>query len=390
MIDFSLYISTKMIFGKGVHDQVGDIVKGYGFQKVLLVYGGQSIVKCGLHDTVVQKLRGAGIDFAEIGGVQPNPTVAFCRKVAALAKRENVQMILAVGGGSVIDTCKCAAHAVANDADVADILYLKTPVLKTIPVGVVLTISAAGSETSDGIVLTDEENGIKRAMGHQLSRPLFAIMDPTLTYTVSPYQTASGITDIMMHTMERYIHLDEGDHDLVDRVSEGLLKSVIDAGRKALENPEDYDARATLMLAGSWSHNGLTGAGCKYIMIAHKLEHEMGALDPKIAHGAGLAVVWPAYLDYIYKGDIPRFAQYAERIWDVAPGEPEDMAREGIRRTRAYFNEIGMPATLRDCGLKKTDIEGMADRATNGGTDVFQSCVPVGRQACIDIFNACL
>ncbi|NLI55360.1 MAG: iron-containing alcohol dehydrogenase [Clostridiales bacterium] len=390
MIDFSLCISTKMIFGKGVHTQVGDVIKGYGFQKVLLVYGGQSIVKCGLYDTVVQKLRDAGIDFVPIGGVQPNPTVAFCRKVAALAKRENVQMFLAVGGGSVIDTCKCAAHAVANDADVADILYGKVPVQKTIPVGVVLTISAAGSETSDSLVMTDEERGLKRGLGHQLNRPLFAIMDPTMTYTVSPYQTASGVTDIMMHTMERYIHLDEGDHDLVDRVSEGLLKAVISAGRKALADPQDYDARATLMLAGSWSHNGLTGAGCKVNMVAHKLEHEMGALDPKIAHGAGLAVVWPAYLDYIYKGDIPRFAQYAERIWDVAPGEPEAMAREGICRTRAYFNEIGMPATLRDCGLSKTDIEAMADKATNDGTVVFQSCVPIDRQAFIDIYNLCL
>ncbi len=379
-----------MIFGQGVQDQIGDVIKGYGFKKVLLVYGGQSIVKCGLHDKVVNQLRDAGIDFAEIGGVQPNPTVAFCRKVAALAKQENVEMILAVGGGSVIDTCKCAALAVANEADVADILYIKTPVVKTIPVGVVLTISAAGSETSDGIVLTDEDKGVKRAMGTQLNRPLFAIMDPTLTYTVSPYQTASGVTDIMMHTMERYIHLDEGDHDLVDRVSEGLLKAVIDAGRKALANPNDYDARATLMLAGSWSHNGLTGAGCKYNMIAHKLEHEMGALDPKIAHGAGLAVVWPAYLNYIYEGDIPRFAQYAERIWDVAPGEPKAMAQEGIRRTRAYFNEISMPATLRDCGLAEQDIEVMANKATNNGTVAFQTCVTVDRQACIDIFNACL
>ncbi len=379
-----------MIFGQDVQDQIGDVIKEYGFKKVLLVYGGQSIVKCGLHGKIVKQLRDAGIGFTEIDGVQPNPTVAFCRKVAAKAKQENIEMILAVGGGSVIDTCKCAALAVANEADVADVLYMRSPVQKTIPVGVVLTISAAGSETSDGIVLTDEEKGVKRAMGHQLNRPLFAIMDPTVTYTVSPYQTASGVTDIMMHTMERYIHLDEGDHDLVDRVCEGLLKAVIDAGRKALANPNDYDARATLMLAGSWSHNGLTGAGCKYNMIAHKLEHEMGALDPKIAHGAGLAVVWPAYLNYIYEGDIPRFAQYAERIWDVAPGEPKAMVQEGIRRTRAYFNEIGMPSTLRDCGLSEKDIEVMANKMTNNGTIAFQTCMTVDRQACIDIYTACL
>ena len=165
--------------------------------------------------------------------------------------------------------------------------------------------------------------------------------------------------------------MDQGDHDLVDRVSEGLLKSVIAAGRKAIADPQDYDARATLMLAGSWSHNGMTGAGCKFVMNAHKLEHEMSAVDSRIAHGAGLAVVWPAYLEYIHKGDLARFVQYAERIWDVEPGEPEAVAMEGIRRTRAYFNEIGMPATLCDVGLSKDDIAIMADKATNGGKIVF-------------------
>ena len=390
MIDFSLCISTRMVFGNGVHKQVGGIIKEYGFTKVLLVYGGQSIKKCGLYDTLTQNLSDAGIAFVEMGGVQPNPTVAFCRKVAAFAKEENAQLFLAVGGGSVIDTCKCAAHAVANNADVADILFGRVPVEKTIPVGVILTIAAAGSETSDSLVLTDEESGLKRGLGIQLNRPLFAVMDPTLTYTLPPYQTASGVTDIMMHTMERYIHLDQGDHDLVDRVSEGLLKSVIAAGRKALADPQDYDARATLMLAGSWSHNGLTGAGCKFIMNAHKLEHEMSAVDSRIAHGAGLAVVWPAYLEYIHKGDLARFVQYAERIWDVEPGEPEAVAMEGIKRTRAYFNEIGMPATLRDVGLSQDDIPAMADKATNSGKTVFSSPVPIDRQAFIDIYNLCL
>ncbi len=390
MIDFTLCTSTKMIFGKGVHQKTGDVIKEYGFTKVLLVYGGKSIIRTGLYDNVTKMLQSAEIEFVEIGGVRPNPTIAFCRKVAKLAKEEQVQLILAIGGGSVIDTCKCAAHAAANDADAADILFGRKPVIKTIPVGVIVTISAAGSETSDSFVLTDEETGLKRGLGHPLNRPLFAIMDPTLTYTVSPYQTASGVTDIMMHTMERYIRLDQGDHDLIDQISEGLLRAVISAGRKALANPEDYDARATLMLAGSWSHNGITGAGSKYNMVAHKLEHEMGALDPDIAHGAGLAVVWPAYLEYIKHGDMQRLVQYAKRIWNVEDGEPEAMASEGIRRTRAYFNEIGMPATLRDLGLTNEDIEKMADKATNNGTITYQSCVPIDRKAFIDIYHLCL
>ncbi len=390
MIDFSLTLPTKVVFGKGALAKLSDVIREYGFQKVLLVYGGRSIHKNGLYERVIALLEASGVEFAQIGGVQANPTVAFCEEVAALARKEESQLLLAVGGGSVIDTCKCAAHAVANHASVKDILFGKVPVSQTIPVGVVLTIAAAGSETSDSLVLTQESTGLKRGLSHPLNRPLFALMDPQLTYTVSPYQTASGVTDIMMHTMERYIRLDAGDHDLIDRVSEGLLCSVIDAGRKALENPEDYDARATLMLAGSWSHNGITGAGSKFVMIAHKLEHEMSAIDPGIAHGAGLAVVWPAYLDYICKGDIPRFAQYASRIWGVAAAEPEEMAKEGIARTREYFRQIGMPSTLGELGLMEKDIEPMADKATSGGTVTFPSYVPIDRQAFIDIYKRCL
>ena len=390
MIDFSLALPTKVIFGKGALDQLGDVIRENGFQKVLLVYGGRSTRQNGLYDRVIAQLEASGAAYQEIGGVQANPTVAFCEKVVALAKQEKAQLLLAVGGGSVIDTCKCAGHAIANHASVEDILFGKVPIRRTIPVGVVLTIAAAGSETSDSLVLTQESTGLKRGISHPLNRPLFALMDPQLTYTVSPYQTASGVVDILMLTMERYIRLDAGDHDLVDRVSEGLLRAVIDAGRKAMINPEDYDARATLMLAGSWSHNGITGAGCKFVMIAHKLEHEMSAIDPKIAHGAGLAVVWPAYLDYIYKGDLPRFAQYASRIWDVAAAEPEKMAKEGIARTRAYFREIGMPSTLRETGLSEADIVPMANKATNGGTVAFPSCVPIDRQAMSEIYKHCL
>lgn len=390
MIDFSLTLPTKMVFGKGALDQLGEVIRDYGFRKVLLVYGGQSIRQNNLYDRVIAQIKASGAGYTEIGGVQANPTVAFCEKVAALARAEEAQLLLAVGGGSVIDTCKCAAHAVANHTSVEDILFANVPIRHTIPVGVVLTIAAAGSETSDSLVLTQESTGLKRGLSHPLNRPLFALMDPQLTYTVSPYQTASGVTDILMHTMERYIRLDTGDHDLVDRVSEGLLCAVIDAGRKAMKNPEDYDARATLMIAGSWSHNGLTGAGCKFAMVAHKLEHEMSAIDPAIAHGAGLAVVWPAFLDYIYKGNLTRFSQYASRIWGVASGEAETMAQEGIARTRAYFREIGMPSTLRELGLSESDILPMANKATNDGKVTFASCVPVDRQAFIEIYQRCL
>lgn len=389
MIDFTLQIPTKMIFGRGAYQRVGEITASYGFKKVMLVYGGQSIRKSGLYNAVTEALQKNGVDYAEMGGVRPNPTAEFSQRVADFAKEQGTEMFLAVGGGSVIDTCKYAAHSVANNASVADIQDRKAKVEKTMPVGVVLTIAAAGSETSNSAVVTNEATGAKRGLSTQFNYPLFAIMDPELTYTVPAYQTACGVVDILMHTMERYMRLDEGDHELVDSMCEALCRNVIKAGRRALEVPDDYDARATLMLAGSWSHNGLMSAGAKTNMSAHKLEHEMSAIDPTIAHGAGLAVVWPAYLEYVYKYDLPRLAKYSRNIWGCDQTDDEAAAKAGIGATRAYFKELNMPSTLQELGLTQKSIETMAQRALSYGGDIA-ACKPITKEDAIDIYNRCL
>ncbi len=390
MVNFTLCIPTKTIFGTDTHKQIGEIVRGYGFEKILLVYGGESIKKSGLYDEITASLRENGIAYAEKGGVRPNPTVAFSQETADEARAFGAQMLLAVGGGSVIDNCKYAAHAVANGVPVARIHDKTAKVEKTLPVGVVLTISAAGSETSDSAVLTNEDTGVKSGLSTPFNYPLFAVMNPALTYSVSPYQTACGVTDILMHTMERYMRLDAGDHAFVDGMCENLCRSVIESGRAALKNPRDYDARATLMLAGSWSHNGLMGAGSEYNMSAHKLEHEMSAIDPRIAHGAGLAVVWPAYLTYMYKENVARVAQYAANIWGCEAADGETLARMGIDRARAFFQEIGMPSTLREVGLDEKDIEKMADMATQGGKNAIRAMKPITKEDAVNIYRLCL
>ena len=389
MTDFTLHIPTKVIFGHGAHHRVGETVASYGFRKILLVYGGKSIKQNGVYRDVTESLEKNGIDYAEMGGVRANPTVEFAQRTADFARDVNAEMFLAVGGGSVIDTCKYAAHAVANNARVADIQDRSAKVQTTMPVGVVLTIAAAGSETSDSAVVTNEATGAKRGLSTPLNYPLFAIMNPELSFTVPPYQTACGVVDILMHTMERYMRLDEGDHTLVDAVSEALCKSVIDAGKRALAKSDDYDARATLMLSGSWSHNGLTGAGAKTNMSAHKLEHEMSAIDPKIAHGAGLAVVWPAYLDYVNQYNPARIARYARNIWGCTETDDAAAAKAGIEATRAYFKELKMPATLTELGLTEKDIETMAKRALSYGGDIA-ACKPITEQDAIEIYRHCL
>ncbi|MDO5112278.1 MAG: iron-containing alcohol dehydrogenase [Clostridia bacterium] len=390
MVDFTLCIPTKTIFGKDAHKRIGEIVREYGFKQILLVYGGESIKRSGLYDVITASLKENGIAYAQKGGVRPNPTVAFSQETADAARACGAQMILAVGGGSVIDNCKYAAHAVANDAPVAKIHDGSAKVEKTLPVGVVLTIAAAGSETSDSAVLTNEATGVKSGLSTPFNYPLFAVMNPALTYSVSPYQTACGVTDILMHTMERYIRLDAGDHAFVDGMCENLCRNVIAAGRAALKNPSDYDARATLMLAGSWSHNGLMSAGSQYNMSAHKLEHEMSAVDARIAHGAGLAVVWPAYLSYIYEADVARFAKYAANIWGCEAADAQTLARMGIECARGYFKEIGMPSTLRELGLGEKDIEKMADMATKGGKKPIAALKPITKEDAINIYRLCL
>ena len=314
MENFTLHTPTKIYFGRGRTDETGAIVRGTGAGKVLVCYGGGSAVRTGLLARIERSLTGAGVDYAVLGGVRPNPTAEFSACTARFARENGCDMLLAVGGGSVIDSVKMAAYCVDTGFEPWDITMKRVVPTGRVPVGVVLTIAATGSETSDSAVLTHE--GLKRGFSSDLNRPDFAVMDPELTFTLPAYQTACGTVDIMMHTLERYFSLG-GDTPLTDRIAEGLLKTVIEAGKVADKEPDNYEARASLMWAGSLSHNGLTGLGRDFFMQVHQLEHELSGMYPRIAHGAGLSALWPSWARYVCAGDVNRFARYAVNVWNI-------------------------------------------------------------------------
>ncbi len=390
MEQFSFYTPTKVIFGKGVQSQVGAVIKSYGFKKILFHYGSGSIKKSGLYDQIVASLRENGIEFVELGGVQPNPKLSLSRKAAQLCIDEKVEMILAVGGGSVLDSSKSAAAGAANHCDPWEFSSGARVLEKSLPVGAVLTIAAAGSEMSDSCVITNEEGWLKRGFNSDHNRPLFAIMNPELTYTVSKYQTACGVTDIMMHTLERYFCMN-GDVALTDHLAEGLLRSVIEAGKVVMDKPDDYEARATLMWASSLSHNGLTGCGRDFMMRCHQIEHELSGMYDRVAHGAGLAVIFPAWAKYIYKNEkaLPRFCQFAQRVWGIEMDfeHPERTALAGIEACENFFKSLGMPVRLSELNVDDTKFDEMAEKCTFFGKRVLKDYIPLGKTEIIEIYN---
>ena len=390
MEQFSFYTPTKVIFGKGVQSQVGAVIKSYGFKKILFHYGSGSIKKSGLYDQIVASLRENGIEFVELGGVQPNPKLSLSRKAAQLCIDEKVEMILAVGGGSVLDSSKSAAAGAANHCDPWEFSSGARVLEKSLPVGAVLTIAAAGSEMSDSCVITNEEGWLKRGFNSDHNRPLFAIMNPELTYTVSKYQTACGVTDIMMHTLERYFCMN-GDVALTDHLAEGLLRSVIEAGKVVMDKPDDYEARATLMWASSLSHNGLTGCGRDFMMRCHQIEHELSGMYDRVAHGAGLAVIFPAWAKYIYKNEkaLPRFCQFAQRVWGIEMDfeHPERTALAGIEACENFFKSLGMPVRLSELDVDDTKFDEMAEKCTFFGKRVLKDYIPLGKTEIIEIYN---
>lgn len=390
MEQFSFYTPTKVIFGKGVQSQVGAVIKSYGFTKILFHYGSGSIKKSGLYDQIVASLRENGIEFVELGGVQPNPKLSLSRKAAQLCIDEKVEMILAVGGGSVLDSSKSAAAGAANHCDPWEFSSGARVLEKSLPVGAVLTISAAGSEMSDSCVITNEEGWLKRGFNSNHNRPLFAIMNPELTYTVSKYQTACGVTDIMMHTLERYFCMN-GDVALTDHLAEGLLRSVIEAGKVVMDKPDDYEARATLMWASSLSHNGLTGCGRNFMMRCHQIEHELSGMYDRVAHGAGLAVIFPAWAKYIYKNEkaLPRFCQFAQRVWGIEMDfeHPERTALAGIEACENFFKSLGMPVRLSELDVDDTKFDEMAEKCTFFGKRVLKDYIPLGKKEIVDIYR---
>lgn len=389
MHNFTFCTPTKVIFGRDIEGSIGETLRGYGATKALLHYGGGSVKRSGLLDKVKASLEAAGLAYVEMGGVEPNPKLSLIRKGIELCRAEGVDFLLAVGGGSVIDSAKAIGVGLANGCDPWDFIESKTAPSKCMAVGVVLTLAAAGSEMSNSDVMTNDENQLKRGITSEAVRPVVAFLNPENTFTVSKFQTGCGIVDTMMHTLERYFTGD-GDCDLTERLAEGLLIAVRDAGRAAIADPADYEARATLMWASSLSHNDITGCGKKRKFPVHKIEHDLSGVHDNIAHGAGLSVLFPAWADYMMElgHDVMKFAQLANRVWGVEMNfdHPEVTARGGIRAMRAYFREIGMPVTMQELGLTPDDYEEIVSKTVLGGT-VLKSYVPLGREEILAIYR---
>ena len=356
MFDFKYFTPTKVLFGKNTENKVADLIQEFGGKKVLIHYGGGSVIRSGLMQKVTDKLDTAGIKCVKLGGAVPNPRLSLVYEGIELCKKEGLDFILALGGGSAIDSAKAIGYGVMNDGDVWDLYDYKKQAKACMPLGVILTLAATGSEMSDSSVITKEEGLVKRGYSSDFCRPRFAILNPELTMTLPDYQTACGCTDIMMHTMERYF-TNGGNMELTDSMAEALLRTVKENAKILARDPKNYDARAEVMWAGSLSHNGLTGCGNDGgDWMTHKLEHELGGLYD-VAHGAGLAAIWGSWARYVYKNCLPRFKRYAINVMGIAPnaGSDEEIALKGIEAMEAFYREIKMPTNLRELGVNATD-----------------------------------
>ena len=356
MFDFKYFTPTKVLFGKNTENKVADLIQEFGGTKVLIHYGGGSVIRSGLMQKVTDKLDTAGIKYVKLGGAVPNPRLSLVYEGIELCKKEGLDFILALGGGSAIDSAKAIGYGVMNDGDVWDLYDYKKQAKACMPLGVILTLAATGSEMSDSSVITKEEGLVKRGYSSDFCRPRFAILNPELTMTLPDYQTACGCTDIMMHTMERYF-TNGGNMELTDSMAEALLRTVKENAKILARDPKNYDARAEVMWAGSLSHNGLTGCGNDGgDWMTHKLEHELGGLYD-VAHGAGLAAIWGSWARYVYKNCLPRFKRYAINVMGIAPnaGSDEEIALKGIEAMEDFYREIKMPTNLRELGVNATD-----------------------------------
>ena len=366
MNNFNFYSPTEFVFGKGRENECGEFVKKYGGSRVLLHFGGKSAVKSGLLDRVKDSLERCGITYFELGGVQPNPRDTLVYKGIELARRENADFILAVGGGSVIDSAKAIAIGVPYDGDFWD-FYCGKHADKALPVATVLTIAAAGSEGSGDSVITKEDGMLKRGTGSDVLRPRFSIMDPELTQTLPAYQTACGATDIMAHVFERYF-TNTAEVEITDRLCEAVLMTMIKETPRVIADPDNYEARANIMWAGTVAHTNIVGVGREQDWNSHGIEHELSALYD-CAHGAGLAVIMPAWMEFVYKHNIMRFCQMATRVFGCKMDfeNPEATALAGIKAFRRFLHDIGMPINFAELGAKEEDIPVLVEKFGLGG-----------------------
>lgn len=386
MDNFTFKNPTKIIFGRGTEATVGVETAKYG-KKVLLHYGSGSIRKSGLYDRVVASLKAAGVDFVELGGAQPNPRLALVHEGVKLCRKAGVDLILAVGGGSTIDSAKAIALGVPYQGDVWDFYAGKATPKTALPVATVLTIPAAGSESSDSTVITNEDGWFKRGFSSELVYPVFSILNPELIFTLPPFQVVCGAADIMAHMMERYF-TNTKNVEVIDRIIESTMKSVIHNVPKFLANPMDYDAAAEIMWAGTLAHNNLMSTGRMGDWASHNIEHELSAIYD-VAHGAGLATVFPAWMKYTLKHDVTRYVQYAERVWnvDVNYWDLEGTALEGIYRQMAFYRSVGLPVNLKELGAGADRLIEMADKATAGDTQTLGQFVQLKKADIVAILE---
>lgn len=389
-VDFQQYTPTKVVFGKDTEDRSGSLVKEFGGKKVLVHYGLSSAKKSGLLGRVTASLQKEGISYVELGGVVPNPRLSLVHTGIELCKKEKVDFLLAVGGGSVIDSAKAIGYGLFHDGEVWDFYSKKREIKGCYPIGAVLTIAATGSEMSDSSVITNEEGNLKRGANSDYCRCKFAVLDPMLTYTLPQYQTMCGVTDIMMHTLERYF-VKKSSMQLTDEIACALLRTVKANAYILKENPENYDARANIMWASSLSHNGLTGAGnsSRGDWALHQMEHEIGGLFD-VAHAAGLAALWNSWARYVYKDNPERFALLGRNLFGLAPtGNPDADALATIEAMHAFYKDINMPTSFAELKIDPTpaQIEEMAIKCTFFGKRTIGDFKVLGRDDIMAIYT---
>ncbi len=389
MNNFIYETPTKVYFGKDEELKVGKLVAEYKPKKVLIHYGGKSAKESGLLDRVKKCLEDEKIAYVELGGVVANPQLSLVRKGIKLCLDEGVDFVLAVGGGSVMDSAKDIANGAANpEVDVWDFSLKKCEPVKTLNKGAILTLAAAGSEMSSSCVITNSETGQKMGYGSSLNRMNFAIENPELTYTVSPYQTACGAVDIAMHTIERYFCPGD-DTYLTDAIAEAVIKSTMKASADCLENPKNYEARANMMWASSLAHNGLTQCGRQFQLVVHQLEHEVSGMYPDVAHGAGLAALWCSWARYVYRCNINRWLQFAQNIWnmDIDFEHSEKTIEQAIDKQEQYYASIGMPINLKSLGVKKESLEELALKCSRNRTRTLIGYKPLEYEDILKIYQ---
>jgi len=385
MDNFNFYSPTQFIFGRECESEAGKYVKRFGRTRVLIHFGSGSVVRSGLLDRVKKSLTDSGVWFTELGGVVPNPRSGLVYTGVELCKRENIDFILAVGGGSVIDSAKAIALGAVYEGDFWD-FYLGKRIEKALPVATILTLTAAGSEGSMGTVITHENGMLKRAANHDVLRPAFSILNPELTCSLPPYQTACGAVDMMAHVMERYF-TNTKNVEITDRLAEGILLTVINEAPKAMADPNNYDARANLMWAGMVAHNDTCGVGRESDWSSHMLEHELSGLYD-VAHGAGLAVMFPAWMKFVMQHDVMRFAQFAVRVWgcEMDFQNPEKTALQGIERYEQFVSSLGMPIRFAELGAKAEDIP-LLIKTLGLGENTIGSFVKLTEEDCRKIYE---